>query len=310
MTNNPEIAILLATYNGEKYLKQQLDSLLNQTNKYFRCFIHDDGSTDSTNLILDDYAEKHPDRIIIINGEKCGSSKENFSFLLKNVEADFYFFCDQDDIWFPDKVEKCIRKIREKACEKPILIYTDLQVVDENLKIINHSFYEFSNLNPFLNTYKDLLMSNVCVGCTMVINRMLRDILIDFDSKNIIMHDWEAALIASLLGELDYINIATIQYRQHQHNVVGATKEKSFFNKIIRARDFIGYIERKKYYKNRPIKMAQELLNLPGLDDEKREFLLEFSNISEKTKTERIFFYHKNKLYRQRINKMWQLMGI
>lgn len=309
MVNCPDVAILMATYNGEKYLEQQFDSLLNQTYKNFCCYIHDDSSTDGTREVIDNYAEKYPDRIRVINGKKCGGSKENFLFLLNKVEADYYFFCDQDDVWMPKKIEICLEELKKKPTNMPISIYTNLEVVDEKLELINHSFYEYSKLNPFLNTYKSLLMSNVCVGCTMGFNRILRDIVVDFESENIMMHDWEIALMASLLGELDYINTSTIQYRQHQNNILGAAKEKGILGKLVRAFDLRGYIDRKKYYKTRPIKMAGELLKLPGLDDEKRKFLRDFSDISNRNKFGRINFYRKNKLYRQRINKIWQMIN-
>ena len=126
------IAILMATYNGEKYLGEQIDSLLAQTYKDWHLYIHDDGSTDNTNAILQEYAQKHSN-IHVLEYESQRGAMRNFLSLLQRVEADYYMFCDQDDVWLKEKVELSFEEMKrqEAACQgKPIIVYTDLYVTD------------------------------------------------------------------------------------------------------------------------------------------------------------------------------------
>ena len=129
-----KVDILLATYNGEKYIREQIDSILNQTYKEFRLLISDDGSTDGTRDILNEYKAKD-DRIEIFMQEENLGVVKNFEFLLKKVEAKYYMFSDQDDIWKDEKIEKSLKKIEEGFD----LVYSDLEVVDENLNVTYES---------------------------------------------------------------------------------------------------------------------------------------------------------------------------
>ena len=134
------VEILLATYNGKKYLKQQLDSLLNQTFEDFKIIIRDDSSKDKTMDIIMEYKEKYPEKIKVIEDDvKCGSSVSNFMQLIKHATAPYIMFCDQDDYWLPNKIEISLKKMRQEENDKnkPILIYTDYKVVDSNLNSIN-----------------------------------------------------------------------------------------------------------------------------------------------------------------------------
>lgn len=306
----PHVAVLMATYNGEQYLKEQFDSLIEQTYKNFECYIHDDGSIDKTIDIISEYVKWYPNLFIYIPGNSCGGSKNNFLFLLRQVQADYYMFCDQDDIWSYTKIQDSLNYMMNVNQAGPICIYTDLKVVNEKLDILNDSFYAYTSLAPMKNTYKQLIMSNVCVGCSMLFNRALRDIAIDFYSDNIMMHDWQIALIASLLGQLRYFHRATVMYRQHARNVLGASKEANVIQKIKRISNLMAYIKRKRFYKERPRYIARDLLLLPGITSQQRNFLNCLANIEKESKLKRISFYHKNKLYRQRINKFWQLIQV
>ena len=138
------IAILLATYNGGQYLREQLDSLFAQTNQDFRIVIHDDGSTDNTVEIINEYKEKYPERIEVLDGKPKGTPKANFMYLLSEVEADCYFFCDQDDVWLPTKVEESLKAFKN-------LIYINTNDVDEEMfsstNIINKLSSRKSNIN-------------------------------------------------------------------------------------------------------------------------------------------------------------------
>lgn len=232
MINDKKIAILLATYQGESYIKQQLDSLLGQTYKNWKAFIHDDGSKDQTVRIVKEYCEKYPDHFSIIEGPSCGGAKGNFFFLTNMIESELYMYCDQDDVWKSEKVQITLdgmEKISKK--EKPCLVFTDLTVVDSNLKVIDNSMSHYQRLDCEKKGLNRALIQNVVTGCTMMINRSLRDLMVKkCDYKNVLMHDWWAAVIANAFGEAYYIDVPTILYRQHLDNSVGAKKTFSIEN--------------------------------------------------------------------------------
>lgn len=222
------ISVLLATYNGEKYLAEQLDSLLSQTFQDFKIFIRDDGSSDGTAVLIKDYAVRFPEKINIISGERSGGACANFFELIKAVDDDYIMFCDQDDFWLPKKIEKTFDKIRQVELlnpDKPILIHSDLKVVDGKLNIINDSFFSFQRISPERKALNQLLPQNNVTGCTVMINRALLK-LAKTVPQNCAMHDWWLALIASAFGAVDYISEPLMLYRQHGNNEVGAKSAK------------------------------------------------------------------------------------
>ena len=137
-----KIDILLATYNGEKFVKEQIESILNQTYENFNLIISDDASTDNTLNILEEY-EKKDTRIKVFKKEKNKGLIDNFEFLLKNVTSDYFMFSDQDDIWKKDKIEKSINKLKEESLG---LVYTDLEIVDEKLNVIYPSYWKYKQI--------------------------------------------------------------------------------------------------------------------------------------------------------------------
>lgn len=225
-------AILLATHNGEKFLRAQIESLLNQTYTDFTIYISDDYSTDNTKSIINDYITAYPQKIKnISNNQKFGTARDNFLNLVTKVEADCYLFCDQDDIWNPDKIETLIQEYQTHPDNIPTLIHSDLTVVNKDLEITNSSFFEIMHLDKNLS-WKQLLVQNNTTGCAMLINKALADLYKKNTHKlineNIIMHDYFFALAASLFGNVYFIDKPLIQYRQHQNNSVGAKNTKSF----------------------------------------------------------------------------------
>lgn len=224
----PVIDILLATYNAEKHLADQLDSLFNQSHAGWRLIVRDDGSTDATGKILADYQRRHPDAVVIIedrlgNLGACG----NFARLLEMADADYVMCCDQDDVWMPDKIERTFRRMEAlettHGSSTPCLVYTDLQVVDDHLKVLSNSFYRMQAYDPGRGfDFSRLLVGNVMVGCTVMINRRLRDLAMPMPPEAL-MHDWWLGLLACACGRVAFLNEATILYRQHAGNVVGAT---------------------------------------------------------------------------------------
>lgn len=234
------IIVLLATYNGSSYIEAQLDSLLAQTISTFSILVHDDGSCDDTVAILKNYQENTSLQISILNFPSFGSAKSNFLYLMSKADSDYFFLCDQDDIWLPNKIEKTLDTLKQlenlNGKDVPLLVHTDLQVVDTHLQLIDSSFSHYVGLVP-LTTLKEALMQNDVTGCTAVYNKALSVLLKEHlpAPEKIIMHDWWIALIAHTFGQKEMLPDATILYRQHGNNSVGAIKSYGFsyiFKKI------------------------------------------------------------------------------
>ncbi len=229
------IDILMATYNGEKFINIQIDSILNQTYKEWKLIIRDDGSTDKTVEIIKEYEKNYPDKVKLICDEKTSyGAKNNFFNLIKYSTSDYIMFSDQDDYWLENKVESGIKKIKKyekKYIDTPILIHGDLKIVDKNLNVINDSMFKIQKLYGKKNKFSDYLVQNNVTGCTMIINKRLLDLCNTIPSYAI-MHDWWLALVASAFGKVIFDSNPYIYYRQHDNNVEGA-KDITRFNYII-----------------------------------------------------------------------------
>ena len=221
------IDILLATYNGAAFLDEQLDSIAAQTHQDWRLIARDDGSSDRTPEILDAFRTRHPDQVVVLaDGEGNLGLVQNFSRLMAHSDAPYAAFCDQDDVWIPEKLELSLAKMRElereHGAEVPLLVFTDLMVVDQDLKVIHDSFWRYSNLRPDRsNSLNRLLFQNVVTGCTALMNRALmgRSKPVPAEAG---VHDWWVALVAAAFGVSGYIAQPTVRYRQHGQNLLGA----------------------------------------------------------------------------------------
>lgn len=250
------INILISTYNGEKFISEQLDSLIEQTVQDFVVLIRDDGSTDSTVDIIKEYENRYPDKIIFIHDNlgNLGSSK-SFMKLLEYSDKEYIMFCDQDDIWVPNKIELSLNKIKELegifSKDIPLLVFTDLMVVDENLNIISKSFRFYQKLDPQISTnWKKLLAQNVITGCTMIINRKAKEVCLPYLSE-IMMYDHWIGVNVAKYGKIGWIDIPTVLYRQHRDNVAGAHKYgiKYIANKLRNIDKILNYLsEAPKYF--------------------------------------------------------------
>lgn len=222
------VDILLSTYQGECYLEEQLQSILKQTNQDWQLVVRDDGSTDGTMAILAAYGEKYPDKIKIVTGppENIGAIK-SFEYLLTLSSADYIMFCDQDDVWLPEKIEKTLQKVQDMQSEHPgipLLVHTDLTIVDMELNLIDRSFWHYSRLDQALLTnFNYLGVCNGVTGCTLMINQQAKEKALPFP-PGVLMHDAWIALVVAAYGKIAYVAEPLILYRQHQHNVVGAQK--------------------------------------------------------------------------------------
>lgn len=221
-----QISILLATYNSSRFLRAQLDSLFSQSFREWTLIIKDDGSTDDTLDIIKDYQKRFSEIILLEGSEKNVGAKESFMWLLKNTDADFYFFCDHDDIWLPNKVRDSLDlmiRTEETNPTDPIIIHSDLRVVDQDLLVISESFWKSSGIKPKKLENKNLIQVFNCVtGCTMLINKKVKLIAFPYPAS-IPMHDWWLAIVTLRnKGIIKHINEPTILYRQHGTNEVGA----------------------------------------------------------------------------------------
>lgn len=221
--------VFLSFYRGENFLLEQIESLFTQSFSEFKIFIRDDRSYSSTTKTLQDLHEKYPDHVSI-SKDQLGNlgALLSFSSLMQHATADYILFCDQDDVWLPDKIEKTLAAMRAAevryGAETPLLIHTDLCVVDRDLQPIAPSFWKYQNLNPQLGAELNRVMpQNVVTGCTMMINRPLAKLAAPIP-EDAIMHDWWLALVAALFGQGVYLDEATILYRQHGDNTVGAKR--------------------------------------------------------------------------------------
>ncbi|GBG96556.1 glycosyltransferase family 2 protein [Lactococcus termiticola] len=212
-----KVNILLSSYNGEKYIAEQIKSIQAQSVQDWQLIVRDDGSKDRTCEIVAGLAESDP-RIRLVQGANVGVIPSFFE-ALKLEDADFYFFCDQDDVWLPNKLELVLATADLHDNDKPVLYYTDLKVVDKELNVLSNSMIksQSDHANTRLNQE---LTENTVTGCTMMINQKLADSWTDTD--DVIMHDWYLAVAAAALGELVYIDQPTVLYRQHGDNVLGA----------------------------------------------------------------------------------------
>jgi glycosyltransferase involved in cell wall biosynthesis len=218
-----KIAILMATYNGEKYIKEQLDSIEQQDYKNWILWISDDGSNDKTLTIIKEYEKKWDIGKLNIITDKHKGSALNFLTLTSRIDiiADYFAWADQDDIWLPDKLSRAIKKLSNIDPQKPIL-YCSRTILCDSLGIVNGLSPKL-NIKPF--KFSNSLIQCISGGNTMVFNNTARLLIINIKEKNIVSHDWWAyQIITANDGEIIYDKEPKIKYRQHKNNLVGSNR--------------------------------------------------------------------------------------
>ena len=241
-----KVDILLATYNGEKYVREQSDSILNQTYKGFRLLISDDCSTDETRDILNEYKSKD-DRIKVFLQEENLGVVKNFEFLLGKVEAEYYMFSDQDDIWKAEKIEKSLKKIEEGFD----LVYSDLEVVDDNLNVTYESYWKLKGIYKKIkkyNNFESLYLNNFITGCTVISKKELMDSFMPLpNTSKFVLHDYWISLIVSQNGKIAYVEEPLIKYRQHKNNKVGSKKKSDELKSIDEIRSLFIQVKKEHF---------------------------------------------------------------
>ena len=292
MYRTEKTAILLATYNGEKYISEQIDSILEQTNQDWMLYIHDDGSKDKTVEILEKYAKKYPEKICIVEGASTGGAKQNFFYLFSCVKAPYYMCCDQDDVWLSEKVEGTRKKMNtlEKGDEQlPCLVFTELTVVDEDLNVLSEKMSEYQGLDCKTLSLNRALIQNVVTGCTMMVNRALRDELTKVtDYTDVLMHDWWALMISTHFGKITFWAQPTILYRQHGNNGVGARNANTFIYMLKR-------LLQREEIKQSLVKTRKQAAYFAKIYEEREITLVrEYAQLGSNGKFTRLKFYKEN----------------
>lgn len=305
------VSVLLASYNGEKYIREQLDSILNQTFSDLSIVISDDLSTDGTPAMIREYEERYPERIRSLrNSESSGSAQNNFFRLLKLVTDEYIMLCDQDDIWLPDKVEVTLREMKKLEAEwgeaVPLLVHGDLSVTDKEGGILHKSMAEYQKIAVHDNRFSHYLVENNITGNTVMINKAFLGFLDDVP-KECVMHDWWLGLLASCFGRISYIDRPLVLYRQHGDNQMGSRNGKEQYAERIRNQDAVRENYRKMFVQ------AQIFLKLYGneMSRDQREVLEHFIKLPEKNRAEKIYTIWKYKLMKSTlIRTLGQMFSI
>ncbi|HEM2808821.1 TPA: glycosyltransferase family 2 protein [Streptococcus suis] len=289
-----KVNILMSTYNGQQFLAEQIRSIQEQTFSEWTLLIRDDGSTDQTREIIEEF-EKKDSRIRFI--EKATHKNlgviKCFHHLLRYEKADYYFFSDQDDVWLPDKLEVSLREAQSYPADQPLMVYMDLTVVNQDLQVMTESMIRSQSHHANTQLVQELTENTVTGGVAMI-NHALAELW--SGTEDILMHDWYLALLASALGKLVFIDKPGELYRQHADNVLGARTLSKRFKKWIRP-----HILFKVYWEliKNSQKQASFLLDKP-LSPADRELVQAFVTIMDKTMLER---YQTLKKYGLRKNK-------
>jgi glycosyltransferase involved in cell wall biosynthesis len=287
-----KVQVLMSTYNGEKYLREQIDSILAQKTKLgekqieISLLVRDDGSQDGTVGILEEYCKKDP-RVSYIKGKNMGACKSFFE-LMKQAggEMDYIAFSDQDDIWNKNKIRRAVSGLGRYE-DIPALYAGDLEIVDEKLNILKISENTSKNFHP---SFGNSLIENICTGCTIVINKKLYQMVVKTIPEHAYMHDWWLYMTASCFGHVIYDPVPFIFYRQHEHNVIGMKKSRleRLWEKILhfsQARNVISS-QLKEFYK---------IYHPQGTNGK----LLKRFLYAKKHPSERIRLFRERKIYRQ-----------
>ncbi|MFD1484444.1 glycosyltransferase [Lacticaseibacillus baoqingensis] len=260
------VAILMATYNGAEYLRDQIESIIRQSFTDWRLFIRDDGSTDGSKALIEEI-KKTEDRIIIVedNTNRGKGQLANFSTLLDSVDDGFqaYMFADQDDIWYKDKIKVSLDELSRNLVNNvgPVLVYTNYDVNDSRSQYLLHPAY---SVDPNVNLSRRILVQNWMMGCTMMFNKSLYHLVTNIP-KVTENHDNWVAKVASVTGEVRYVSKQTMWHRIHSSNVTTNTSSKSFSGHLLNLG--LTWRDAKKHFMNqkRTLLALQQLTSSSGL---------------------------------------------
>ena len=258
------VAVLLSTYNGAKYLPALLGSIASQTYPDVVLNIRDDGSTDETCEILGRFAATRSN-VRILSGARLGPARSFFELLREaHLDCAFFAFCDQDDVWLPHKLEDAVLALGQYSSQGPLMYCSGVEYVDSNLRHIGYS-------KPLRRLgFANALVENIATGCTQVMNKQARDLIVENMPAQLLMHDWWCYLVVSALGRVIHDPKPQVKYRQHAGNAMGAPKgllhtTKSRVTRLLRrGRRSLGFIEQAaefhRIFKNRVKQEDRQML--------------------------------------------------
>lgn len=291
-----KVHILMSTYNGEAFLAEQIQSIQAQTVTDWTLLIRDDGSSDRTPQIIKEYVQTDS-RIHFINEDtptNLGVIK-SFHALAHHEVADVYFFSDQDDVWLPEKLELTLKEAAKYDANQPLLVYTDLKVVDQDLKVLSESMIRSQSHHANTTLLEELTENTVTGGVSMVNHALIQ---LWQETDDLLMHDWYLALLAAACGQLVYLDVPTQLYRQHGHNVLGARTWSKRLKKWVQP-----HLLFQAYWNliTKSQKQAQWLLDKP-LSADKKDLVTAYVKLLDQPASKRLsalqhYGFKKNRLF-------------
>ena len=262
LKNNKPIAILMATYNGERYLREQIYSIISQSSKDWALYIRDDGSRDGTMGIIAEYAEKYPNVVWVRDSEAGLGCNGNFLRLLEVVESKYYMFCDQDDVWVENKMELSLTSIQKEETlhkEMPILMFSDQAVCEQNLNVMTTSQWKKSHINPWLfSSYNYVCVNCIIAGANTIFNCQAKNLIFPLVANELYYDHW-IAISVSKHGWIGVIDRPLRYYRLHEEQVLGTSLDSSL-KRFSGVKTIISQLE---YYQN-DIRMLKAVGYKPG----------------------------------------------
>lgn len=293
-----EVCVLMSTYNGERYIQEQIESILHQENVTVHILVRDDGSNDGTLDILKKYEEL--DKLELVKGQNIGWRLSFMELLYDSSEYNYYAFCDQDDIWLPNKLNVAIQYLSSMPANDPNLYCSNLNYYKDG-----EQFGLVVKSAPQLSL-EFALMRSLAAGCTMVFNSVLRDSIKCNKPRLVIAHDYWVYQVATLLGNVYYDMNSYILYRQHSNNQIGVRiKKKEIWKKrLMNAKNNFFCADRKN--------AARELLRLysDALDDEKIKALLRVAYFDNNIKNRLCLFFDRTYTMESFVSDFWLRLRI
>lgn len=207
-----KVAVICCTLNGAKYIAQQLDSLLGQTHPWFDLLLSDDGSTDDTLKIVDDYKSMFGTRLIIVSHKRSGFHANFLDTLFGYIETyDLFLFCDQDDLWAPNKIERFVSICSKYPSDTDLLIYSNYSIFPADIPV------------DLVSNFPNLIERSYIPGNVMGIsNSLAKDVVTTMDLDRILAHDWFCLVVAvAKKSRIIKVDDILIKYRQHSQNTIG-----------------------------------------------------------------------------------------
>lgn len=315
--------VLMASYNGAAYIREQIESILSQQGVNLRLLVSDDGSSDGTREILSEYERRYPGRVLLRhrNGpgkeERLPAAAGNFFWLIKTAlkevpEAGYFLLSDQDDVWFPCKAQRLMEAMEKAAAfcagDCPVLIHSDMEVVDRSLRLISPSLFQHQGLKAGRHSFSEVLVENPVTGGAVMMNRALAE-LAKMPPETCMMHDWWLALLAACFGTLVFVPESLYQYRQHGDNVLGAGEG----SRLLEFADRPGRSHQVKERYRQMFLQAEELERMYGerMETAQREILKAYLALPRQFPLQRLFHIIKYRFYKSsRLQTLAQCLTI